>query len=70
MNLFDEQLELEREMVDSGVSRYWRDVNKLKEKNNEGSTAYGLLLMKSTVDKVADHLNKELLKVMGGKARS
>ena len=54
MPTFNEQLELEKEMLQSGVDRYHHNTNKLLGKGIESSTKHGRAAIAAVVNAVAD----------------
>ena len=54
MPTYDEQLILEREMLQAGVDRYYHNTNKLLEKGLESSTKHGRAAIAAVVNAVAD----------------
>lgn len=60
MNLWEEQQKLEEEMHSNSISNYYRNVEKAKEREAEGTTLYGQTLMKHSVRAVVEGI-KEFL---------
>lgn len=67
-DLFKIQCDHEQEMLDRGVARYRKHVQKAQEKGLEADTNYGALLMKKSVDVMIKDLDSYIRKALNGEA--
>lgn len=65
--LFEVQKELEQFMRDSGVEGYRQRVRSAIERGQEGTTSYGLMMMKRSVDDLANMIEGFVQDALGGK---
>lgn len=66
MNLWEEQKKLEEEMYSNSIANYYKNVEKAKERGSEGTTLYGITLMKHSVHAVVDGIKEFLEDAFGG----
>ena len=64
----DRQVELEKEMRESGLSRYHREIAKKVDRNQEANTDYGQYLLRATLGKLEDAIKEYVDNSMSGKA--
>ena len=63
---FAAEKEWEKKMFERGKTRYQRAVDKLKEAKSEGTTNYGIALIKHNVDKIQTGIDAYLTKAFSG----
>jgi len=68
MNLVEEQRKLEKEMKDTSVSRYYKEVGVAQERKQESTTLYGINLMKHSVNALSDGIIDYLQHAFAGRA--
>ena len=64
----DRQVELEKEMRESGLSRYHKEIAKKVERNQEANTDYGQYLLRATLGKLEQAIEDYVASAMGGKS--
>ena len=64
----DRQVELEKEMRESGLSRYHKEIAKKVERNQEANTDYGQYLLRATLGKLEQAIEDYVDSAMGGKS--
>jgi len=64
MSLIEEQLRIEQESIDFGIDHYRKQVVEAKQMSREGTTLHGILLMKHSVDSVAQVVRDFLVQAL------
>ena len=52
-SLLEQEYELENHMRKSGIDKFIKEVEKAKDRGQEGNTLHGIMLMEHSVDKVS-----------------
>lgn len=67
-SLLEQEYELENHMRKSGIDKFIKEVEKAKDRGQEGNTLHGIMLMKHSVDKVSEGISEFIKKASKGQA--